>query len=228
MYEVYEYIATRGCSTVASLAKTLGVKWDQAMYVAELLEMEGKVIEVMYGGNYLWCVDEKVAEEEVNRLRMEVWRLICNAKLKHVYPVRLTKLVAKDAQALEAFTKFIPAQDMKKASWLKFIDAALSDLLGEIHEKRSHHKVYAVPPNFCTQPPRHVKLQYPSQRHSMMPPNTPETSNKQQHSTVTFNVPEAMARDLELAVKTLGIAKTQLVRVAIKRLLEQYQHLLKT
>jgi Mn-dependent DtxR family transcriptional regulator len=207
----FKFIQTRKCVTIAALAKELGINWDSAKRVANMLQKAGKVVVVVYGGKMLWCIDKEAAEEILNNLRMETWRLICSSKLTHVYPSRLARLISEDAQAWKVFMKYVSMDDLTKAGGLKFFDAALRDLLGEAFDRRTNHKVYAVPPDFCSQPPRRIKPQIYKPPHRNM---------------VTFLVTEAVARDIEKAAAMLGVDKPQLVRMAIERLLEQYRHLL--
>jgi hypothetical protein len=140
---------------------------------------------------------------------METWRLICGAKFTHVYPARLARLIAEDVKAVKVFTKYVPVDDLTKAGGLKFLSAALHDLLGEAIDRRTHHKVYAVPPDFCRQPPPRTKPQIYKPPHS---------------NIVTFWVDEAVARDLERAAEALGVDRPRLIRMAIERMLEQFRH----
>ena len=206
-----EFIKTRRCVTVAALAKELGVDWDGAKRITNLLRKEGKIVVVVYGGKMLWCVDKEAAEEVLNTLRMETWRLICSYKLTHVYPSRLARLISEDGQAWKVFMKYVSVDGLTKAGGLKFFDAALRDLLGGAFDRRGNHKVYAVPPGFCSQPPRRIK---------------PRRYKPPHNNIVTFWVSETLANDIEKAAATLGIDKPRLVRMAIERLLEQYRHVL--
>jgi Mn-dependent DtxR family transcriptional regulator len=206
----FELIQVRKCVTIATLAKELGINWDSAKRIAYMLQKAGKVVVVVYGGKMLWCIDKEAAEEVLNSLRMETWRLICSSRLTHVYPSRLARLISEDAQAWKVFMKYVSRDDLTKAGGLKFFDAALRDLMGEAFDRRTNHKVYAVPPNFCSQPPQRIKPRIYKPRRSM----------------VTFLVTETVARDIERAAALLGVDKPQLVRMAIERLLEQYRHLL--
>jgi len=205
------FIQARRCATVASLAKELGVDWDGAKRITNLLRKEGKVVVVVYGGKMLWCVDEEAAEEAVNEVRMELWRLICSAKLTHVYPARLARLAAEDVHAMKVFMKYVSMDDLTKAGGLKLFDATLRDLLGEALDRRARKKIYAVPRGFCKKPPQRVK---------------PRIYKPPHNNIVTFWVDERVARDLELAARTLGVDKPQLIRRAIEGLLEQYRHML--
>jgi len=208
MEAALEFIKARRCVTVAALAKELGVGWDNAKRIADMLRKEGKVVVVTFGGKMFWCIDEGAAEEAVNEVRMETWRLICNAKFTHVYPARLARLVMEDVKAMKVFTKYVSIDDLLKAGGLKFLNAVLNDTLGEAVDRRTHHKVYAVPPNFCTQPPPRAKPKI------YKPP----------HSIVTFWVGEEMLQDIEKAAEALGVDKPRLIRMAIERMLEQYRH----
>lgn len=210
--QAQELVKQLGCVTVAALAKALDVGWGEAKYALNQLKKERKVVETAVGDRLLFCVDGDAAEEEVYKLRLETWRLICGVKYAYVYPARLACLIMEDAQARKMFTKYVPASDLLKASGLKFLDAVLRDLLGGEFDRRTHRKVYAVPPEFCRQPPPRTKLRI----------------YKQPHTIVTFWVGEKMLQDIENAAEALGVDKSRLIHMAIEQLLEQYKHLLST
>jgi len=212
MDEAYKYIEVRGCTTIASAAKALGVEWERARYVIALLKKEGRLVEVEYGGKVLWCVSEEAAEEAVNALRAEVWRVICANRLRYVSPSKLARLISEDPKALRTLHKFAAPADLTAVGGLKILDAALRDLFGREFGRRTRRKLYYVPEGFCREPPPRVRPKVYKPPHSTI---------------VTFWVPEAMARDIERAAAELGVSKPLLVRMAIERMLQQYRHLLR-
>ena len=210
MEEARRYLEAHGCATLSALAKVLGVSWDRARHVVNLLEALGEVSVFRYGGKLLWCVDEEAAAVAVSSLRTAVWRLICASRRRYISPTELAKMAAANAQARKIFANYVPNLD--KTGGVRMMDAALRDLLGEVFDKRTNKKIYLVPADFCERPPRQ---------------EAPERY-KPRRSIVTFKVTEAMARDMENAAAALGVGKAELVRMAIERLIEQYRHVAKT
>ncbi|MFZ8808112.1 MAG: winged-helix domain-containing protein [Pyrobaculum sp.] len=203
MREAYRYVKTRRCSTIASLARALGVEWGKARRVLNLLKKSGKVVEVTFGGKLLWCISEDDAAEVLHAIRSETWRLICSNRLRYVYPSRLAKLVAEDMQARRVFARYASLINSK------LFDAVLRDMLGET-DRRGRKKIYVVPDGFCAKPPLHIK------------PHV----YKPRRNIVNVRISGKMAKDIEKAAGTLGVDKPRLIRLAIERLLEQYRHML--
>jgi|ADKH01.1.fsa_nt_gi hypothetical protein len=204
--EALEFFKAHKCATLSVLASALGVNWDKARRVADLLK--GSVVVVVVGGKLLWCVSQEAAEEAVNSLLSETRRLICNSRRKYVAPSKLASEIVNDARARKVYAKYVPLKHIAKAAGLRFIDAVLTELLGEAYDRRFNRKLYMVPPDLCRKPHRRVKPRL----------------YKPKRGTTTFKVPPAMARDLEIAATSLGTTKGELVKEAIRRLLEHYRN----
>jgi len=209
MEEARRYLKAHGCTTLSVLARALGVTWERARHVADLLEARGEVSVFRYGGKLLWCVDEEAAADAVYKLRLELWRVICSSKRRYISPAAAARLIAADVQARREFSKYTSV-DSITAGTLAFVDAALTDLLGRAFDRRTNKKIYLVPTGFCANPPRR---------------EAPKRY-KPRRNLVSFKVTEAMARDIEKAAAVLGVGKAELVRMAVERLLNQYRHII--
>jgi hypothetical protein len=208
--EALRYLqTTTPCTTITKLANALNLPWHVTRHVVSHMVKSEIIIAVTINGHMLWCLDEYAAHSAISELRRELWRVLCGAhRRKTVTASTATKLIAADPQARQIYSKYVNL-DRHSPHALKFVAAILEDLLGPPVEKTKRKTVFYIKSETCKTP---IKLDHVDVK-----------KYKQPHRLVTFKVTRAMYHDILVASTQLGISVSDLVRMAIARLLTQYR-----
>ena len=196
------------CTTTMAIAKKLNVTWDKAHTIIKHLLNAQLAIAIYLDRRMIVCLSKKEAAAEIAALKREIWRTICTTKRRFIKPSIIAKQIANDPHARKVFAKYINVNHVNGNS-LQFITDLLEHILGPPIEKTSRAVRFYVPREYCEKEP---------------PIKIPIKTYKSTYRNVTFKVPDYMYTDMINATRHMNITMSQLVTMAIARLLQQYQH----
>ena len=200
------------CVTIAKIQRLLNVSWSAARHILKQLVRHRLVIEIRLGRKMLWCISEEAAATEVHAIRHALWLVLCQYRRRFVTPTTVAKLIAKNTEARNVFAKYVEISD-RNVDTLRFIAAALEDMLGPPIDKRPRKTTYHVPTEtLCVKEPE--------------PGNVLIKRYKSPNYLVSIRVPTPMYNHLLEVANRYGITMSQVVRMAISNLLEKYRHVL--
>ncbi|CAG25667.1 hypothetical protein PyrSV_gp48 [Pyrobaculum spherical virus] len=212
MIKTLRYMITEApCTTIARVANKLDVSWSMARNALYQLAKNKMVLKVEISRATIWCVDENAATNAIFEIKRTLWRLICNSRRRYITPSDMLRLIAADTEAHNIFAKYVDVNSTHGHT-LHFIASALEDLLGKPMDKRQRRLLFHVTPRFCKKAPTLADINL--------------SHYTSAYRLVTFKVPTAMHNDMLEAARTLGLTTSELVTMAIDRLLSQYRHVL--
>jgi DNA-binding MarR family transcriptional regulator len=213
MLDVLKYMEKEApCTTIGKIAKEFNLTWSQARHLITQLVKAGHIIETTISTKLLWCINETAAATEIYTLIQEAWRVICDSKKRYITPSEAAQLIAHDKNARKVYAKYVDLIN-RKGGTLKFMTAILTKVLGKPLVKTPRKAVFYIPPEICQKEPQLSDISI-------------RRYKRQHRNIVTLKVSTTMYNDMLKATQELGIPIAELVRMAIKRLLDQYRHII--
>ena len=205
MEQVADLLAREGCISSLALCERLGLKHSVMRHIMLMLLSQGRAVEAVIGKTAVWCRDRAAAEELVARLRETAHRLA--SRRRYIKPSELLRMVRRDKDAYELFTKFIKLSrfdgDAIGPVALAFTDSILASLYGNPIRRSPRKHVYVVTPR-PRQDPGGITI-------------------KDRASTaVTVSLSPDLAAALAEDAKRRGVSAEEIVIQAIEKLLSRY------
>jgi ribosomal protein S25 len=126
-------VAERGCIKTSALMRELGASHSEAFYALRLLQLQGRVVEVVVAERVaIWCRDRASAEELLKRLKETVRRLAVANGIRYATPKKMLKAALKDRDAYELLSAFIPLS-RRAAEFPPTALAFIRDMLGQLY-----------------------------------------------------------------------------------------------
>jgi len=148
MEQVADLLAREGCISSLALCERLELKHATMRHIMLMLLSQGRAVEAVIGKTAVWCRDRAAAEELVARLRETAHRLA--SRRRYVKPSELLRMVRRDKDAYELFTKFVRLSrfdgDAIGPVALAFTDSILASLYGNPIRRSPRKHVYVVTP----------------------------------------------------------------------------------
>ncbi len=203
--EAEKLLTGEGCISTYTLINRLGVSHREATYVLQLLMSHGRAVNIIIGNTAVWCRNIAAAVELVRQLRGIVHNAAVANKIRFATPKKIMEIIRQDKEMRKLFGRFVSVDSESPVAY-----AFISWILRSMYEP-IHRWVYLVAE------PKPLDVL------SILRGGAERRPRKAQQNIIKLKLPQSLLEDLDLAAEMLGVSRSHVMRVAIRRLIEMYK-----
>ena len=245
---VAHLLRVRGCVLTRDVAN-LGFTEKQAEYTLRHLASDGRAAHLLICGVSLWCYSEESAVRHIRRLMRALHGALCSAGVRYATPKKAVGILLSDKKAGSIFTRYV-ILDVRNTATRRLITGLLALAYGgpAYYKAAGNTPVFAAACGKKRLPPLRLDalrrqghevltikvdagveaLPRPAAAKDVSASEPAALSERRKaaakpYRSIAVKVDPQLRRDLKKAAEAMGVSTSELVRRAIKHLLERHK-----